>query len=121
MLLSPTVLSADMNDELRYKRAVCERIRRARVKAGLTQEQMAVLLGVQHRTYQNYEYDRIPWEKLDTIAAETGVEKDWIVTGSAGETGPLREKLDLIEGELRALRRLLEDRPGENGNGEGGP
>ena len=106
-----------MNDELRYKRAVCERIRRARSKAGLTQEEMAGLLGVQSRTYQNYEYDRIPWEKLDTIAAETGVEKEWIVTGVAPGESDLREHLDRVEEELQALRRLLEGRPNGYGNG----
>ena len=117
-MLRPTVPNAGMNDELRYKRAVCERIRRARTKAGLTQEQMADLLGVKSRTYQNYEYDRIPWDKLDTIAAETGVEKDWIVTGATGDETTLREHLDRVEGELQALRRLLEGRP--NGTGSGG-
>lgn len=106
------------DDEARYKRAVCERVRRARERAALTQKEMADLLGVKERTYQNYEYDRIPWGHLDVIASETGVTKDWIITGSEMNERPLREKLDLIEGELLALRRLLEeDRPGGSGSG----
>ena len=122
MLVSPTVVVADMNDdELAYKQAVCGRIQRARLKAGFTQEQMAALLGVRSRTYQNYEYDRIPWEHLDAIAEACDVEKAYLVTGMTEDTMPLREKLDLIEAELLALRRLLEDRSDEHSNGRSDP
>lgn len=118
--LGPTFLHPAMaDDELRYKKAVCGRIKRARRRAGLTQQEMADVLGVKLRTYQNYECDRIPWDHLDAIAGELGVTKDWIITGSEVNERPLREKLDLIEGELLELRRLLEDRQDENGNGAG--
>jgi len=66
------------------RRAICARIKQARVEAGFTQEEMADNLYVRPRTYQNYERDRVPWRLLDQIAKLTKREQAWFLHGDEG-------------------------------------
>lgn len=63
------------------ERAVCARIKQARVEAGFTQEDFAGLLNVTVRAVGNYESRRVPWRRLEDIAKLTGVTQEWILRG----------------------------------------
>lgn len=67
--------------DLYLQRQICERIRQARKAAGLTQEDMAGLLNVTTRAYQNYERERVPFRRLSEIARLTSVEQEWLLRG----------------------------------------
>jgi transcriptional regulator with XRE-family HTH domain len=87
------------------ERAIRSRIKQARKEAGLTQEQIAELIGVEDRTYQNYEREddkgRTPWRMMNAIAAATGKPQEWLLHGDApdlmtslnGTRGPLGRRL----------------------------
>jgi transcriptional regulator with XRE-family HTH domain len=65
--------------------AISVRLAESREQAGLTQDEMADLLGVHFRSVQNYEsakVDRIPWDKLDEWARITGRTKEWVLHGN---------------------------------------
>lgn len=102
-----------MDEELRYKRSVCARIRSARIAADFTQEGIAERLGVQPRTYQNYEYDRIPWHHLGEIAELLGTDVDYLLTGApSSPTDDLRPMLELLLETVRPGWRELLRPPG---------
>lgn len=105
---------------------ITSRIGQARRDAGLTQEEMADLLGVIPRTIQNYESKRVPWRHLKEIATITGKPQEWFLRGDEddGEDPAVQAvravealdskidvdvtpRLDGIERELRELRREL--------------
>jgi transcriptional regulator with XRE-family HTH domain len=65
------------------RQGICDRIRKAREGAGLTQEQMAGLLELTPRAYQNYERTRVPWESLAQIARLTGCDLEWFLYGES--------------------------------------
>ena len=73
-----------MDDYL--QRQICARIKQARKAAGLTQEDMANLLSVTTRAYQNYERDRVPFRSLGKIATLTAVSQEWLLRGELQET-----------------------------------
>jgi transcriptional regulator with XRE-family HTH domain len=75
------------------ERQICERIKQARKTAGLTQEDMANLLGVTTRAYQNYERDRVPFRLLTRIADVTNVEERWLLHGPPTEDDLARAEL----------------------------
>lgn len=82
--------------------AISLRLAESREQAGLTQEEMADLLGIHFRSVQNYESpkkDRIPWDKLDEWARITGVTKEWLLHGreAAGTSDGLGELLDRFD------------------------
>lgn len=90
------------------------RIQRARELAGLSQTDMADLLGVIPRTVQNYEGGggkaaKVPWDRLSDIAEMTGTTTRWLLYGDAqaydAAEGELTERLTDIE---RKLDQLLE-------------
>lgn len=78
---------------------ICARIKQARKAAGLTQEDMANLLNVTTRAYQNYERDRVPFRSLGKIANLTNVTQEWLLHGAPAEA-------TLAHGEL--LRAVAE-------------
>jgi transcriptional regulator with XRE-family HTH domain len=91
--------------------AVGRRITRARLEAGLHQREVAERIGVITRAYQNYEAGvRIPWRKLDQIAAALGTSKEWLLHGDDDGTpaADLRARLDEI---VRLLHQVLERLP----------
>jgi transcriptional regulator with XRE-family HTH domain len=83
------------------KADITARIREARIESGLTQPEMAELLDVGSRTYQNYESDRVPWGLLGRIADATGRSVPWLLHGR--EEPPIEGLADLE----RKLDKLL--------------
>jgi transcriptional regulator with XRE-family HTH domain len=75
-------------DPMDARGEICARIREARQRSGLTQEEMAQALGITTRAYFNYEHVRVPFRLLRKIAELTSVSDLWLLSGSA-ETGEL--------------------------------
>jgi DNA-binding XRE family transcriptional regulator len=75
---------------------ITARIQQARIEAGYTQEEMADLLGVRPRSYQNYESIRVPWRLLDKIADLTHKEVAWLLHGDPPDR-PDPERLARLE------------------------
>lgn len=98
-----------------------DRIRQARTEAGLTQDQLADLVGVGMRQIQYYESgESDPYRKLRQIAEATGKPIDWLLRGDDAtepDEGEVVARLSAVEEQLRALRQELERRlpavPGE--------
>jgi transcriptional regulator with XRE-family HTH domain len=90
---------------------IVERIRQARKEAGLTQPEMADLLDVSMRAYQNYEADRVPYKLMGKISDITGKSLRWLLHGEEepGLSPELMHHLSLMEArileELRAGRQ----------------
>jgi transcriptional regulator with XRE-family HTH domain len=93
------------------QRQICERIKQARKGAGFTQEEMASLLGITQRGYQNYESERVPFRRLGEIARLTDVEQEWLLRGEQAETpgqaGLLRDVASGVEALERSSRDVL--------------
>lgn len=70
------------------QREICQRIRKARKEAGLTQEDAANLLSVTTRAYQNYERDRVPFRSLEKVARLFGVTQEWLLRGDPPASDP---------------------------------
>ena len=87
---------------------ICERIRTARKAAGLTQEDMANLLNVTTRAYQNYEKNRVPFRSLAKIASLTDVTQEWLLRGDAPELASSPLLSDVATG-VAQLERSSED------------
>lgn len=88
------------------KAQISERIKTARVQAGLTQEELADLLHVRARTIANYEADRVPWRLLDKIAEFTGVSQQWLLHGIAASEPDA--KYEQILARLESLEKRLD-------------
>lgn len=84
---------------------ICARVKKARVEAGLTQEEMGRLLDVTTRTYQHYEADRVPFRLLDRIASLTGVTQEWLLRGEESREIQIEESLEEL---LEAARSISE-------------
>lgn len=102
---------------------ITARIQKARIEAGLTQAELAGLLDVTPRTYQNYESHRVPWNLINQIAKATGKTSEWLIHGDPEPTPDLMSafgngdrmarieaKLDEILSRLSALELDPEDR-----------
>lgn len=83
---------------------ISERIKEARVQAGMTQEELADLLHVRARTIANYEAGRVPWRLLGQIGELTGVSQQWLIHGVSsleasgdGSDLLLRQVVDRLE------------------------
>jgi transcriptional regulator with XRE-family HTH domain len=97
------------------ERMIRARIKQARKEAGLTQHQLAELIEVIPRSVQNYEdveAGRVPWAKMNQIAAAVGRSSEWLIHGdpheplealSSEEAKELRKQLDRIEEKLDKL------------------
>jgi transcriptional regulator with XRE-family HTH domain len=60
------------------------RIARARKERGLTQEELAALIGVSARSIQGYEAGKVvPYRRLSQLAEATNRELGWILEGDA--------------------------------------
>ena len=76
---------------------ICARIKEARRLAGYTQPEMADLLGLTLRGYQNYESERVPFGRLIEIAKLTNVEEQWLLYGvTPAPQDDLREGLSAL-------------------------
>jgi transcriptional regulator with XRE-family HTH domain len=72
-----------------YRDAFVARVRQARTDAGYTQRAVAILLGVDARTYNNYERARggkepptlMPLHLIELFCVLCQVPIDWLVTG----------------------------------------
>jgi transcriptional regulator with XRE-family HTH domain len=63
------------------------RIARARKERGLTQEELASLIGVSARSIQGYEAGKVvPYRRLTQLAEITNCEVGWILQGDAAAT-----------------------------------
>lgn len=90
---------------------VGDRIRQARMEAGLTQDELADLVGIGMRQIQYYESgESDPYRKLRSIAEATGKSIAWLLRGEAkGEAADeeILERLEAVESLLQdVLRRL---------------
>lgn len=88
------------------KAEITARIRQARKEAGLTQPEMAKLLEVAIRTYQNYEDDRVPWDLMGRLSDVTGRSLRWLLHGEddAEPSQQVMLRLDRLD---RKLDKLL--------------
>ncbi len=92
------------------RQRICQRVREARREAGLTQEEMAELIGVRPRTYQNYERDRVPFRLLGRIAEVTGRDQEWFLRGRvATDEDRLGELEGLVAQGFEEIRQSLAD------------
>lgn len=96
--------------------AIAKRIALARKLSGLDQREFADLLTVHWRTVQNWESPRrsaIPWDRLQEIAAVTGVTKDWLLHGeegaAVGEGERILARLEELEGQVARMGSLMEE------------
>lgn len=105
---------------------IAARIKQARKEKGLTQEQMAQLLDVRQRTYQNYESattPRIPWDRMNDIERITKKKVEWLLHGDSpdlmgalngnGVPPTMQEQLDRIEKTVEEILKRL-GRPDED-------
>lgn len=93
------------------KAEITARIKQARKEAGLTQPELAELLDVTPRTYQNYESTRVPWSLIAKIAEATGTSTRWLLHGVEDEPAPmipvdLMDKLNEMTQRLDALDQM---------------
>lgn len=72
------------------------RIRQARDEAGLTQQELADLLGVHKRTVENYENVRVPWRALPQLETVLNRPVGWFLRGDADESAVSEEVLRLL-------------------------
>lgn len=86
-----------------------DRIKQARERAGLRQEDLADLIGMSTRQVQNYESgESKQYSKLKAIAGATRVSVEYLLHGEA--TQPDRnEQLERLEGKLDEILRRLGD------------
>src|SRR5690349_14335703 len=78
---------------------VAARLRDLRIMLGLTQEQMAKLIGVTYQQAQKYETgaNRVSAGRLYRIAQALGVEVDYFFAGlSSGESAPQHRRARLL-------------------------
>src|SRR5690242_10422032 len=89
----------------KYRDAFVARVRQARTDAGYTQRAVAMLLGVEASTYNNYERGRgkesptlMPMHLIERFCVLCQVPIDWLLTGSRQSRvprKPQRQKLQL--------------------------
>src|ERR1051325_11854224 len=72
------------------------------------QEDMANLLSVTTRAYQNYEKERVPFRSLAKIASLTNVSQEWLLRGDVPEAAPSSLLTDVSAG-IEQLARSSED------------
>jgi transcriptional regulator with XRE-family HTH domain len=95
--------------------AIGERIARARKESGLTQEELAGLVGVSARSIQGYEAGTVvPYRHLSELAKVTNRELSWILAGDQPADLPLEvvERLvtlvEEVAGEAKRIRSVAE-------------
>jgi transcriptional regulator with XRE-family HTH domain len=81
---------------MRYENAggIGWRIARARKESGLTQEELAALIGVSPRSIQGYEAGKVvPYRRLRRLAEVTSREPGWILEGEHAAKGPVSSEV----------------------------
>ena len=92
------------------------RIAQARKEAGLTQEEIADLLDVKARTYQNYESierGRVPWDLMSRISDITGRSLRWLLHGEDDAEPSMQVMLQLAAMERKLDELLARDTPAD--------
>lgn len=83
-----------------------QRLAKARREAGMTQEEVADLVGVSTRSWQGYEAgDVVPYRHFKNLAGILNRPIEWFLHGDESESA---DRLALIEAELRAIRETQE-------------
>jgi transcriptional regulator with XRE-family HTH domain len=104
------------------------RIARARKERGLTQEELAALVGVSPRSIQGYEAGKVvPYRRLGRLAEVTNRDLHWLLEGDAEtaasvDTEVLAQLAGLIEelaAEARRIRAVAEQLEELLGGAEG--
>lgn len=86
--------------------AIAQRIATARKRAGLNQHELADLMHVHYRTVQDWESvkkEATPWDRLDELAAVTGISRNWLLHGEDEAGVPDAESLARRLAELEGL------------------
>ena len=96
------VLLTDLHQEL-----ICQRIREARIRSGLTQVQVAEKLHMTERNYRYYEATRVPWSRLTELAEILNVDREWLINGDE-DSRPEVVDARAVMAEIRDLRALVE-------------
>lgn len=92
------------------------RLKHARLELGLTQEELADLVGVSTRSWQGYESgDVVPYRHMQKIAEITRKSVAWLIHGDTDEPVrdpewmlPLREEYEAEVARFRSLNDALE-------------
>jgi transcriptional regulator with XRE-family HTH domain len=105
-----TLLSAAKQMDAHLQAQICGRIKQARQEAGYTQEEMADLLAMTMRGYQNYESNRVPFRHLERIAELTHVTQTWLLRGDPPEAEAPSEillRIAHLEESVESLRQVV--------------
>lgn len=93
--------------------AIGERIKQARIEAGLIQEELGDLIGMSTRTVQSYEAGTSsPYRKIREISAVTSRSVEWLLHGDPdGEPAPdlSGQAVALVLDRLESLEVKLEE------------
>lgn len=94
------------------RQSIASRLRLARENAGLSQGQVAKLLGVHRPTVSQMEAGqrRVTAEELAQLAQLYGVSTDWLACVGSEGPDPLRDRAELAARELLKLRKEDLDR-----------
>lgn len=100
----------EMMEDAERRQQISERIRSSRERKAFTQPQVAKRVGVELRTYQNWEAGGgTSHENYELLAEILGVSFDYLLTG--GDVGPVREdvlsRLDATEDRAAELREAV--------------
>lgn len=107
--------------EAKVQKEICARIKEARMQAGFTQQEMADLLDLTLRGYQNYENERVPFRRIGEIARLTRVEERWLLYGGgamaqAEQLEALATVVDLLHSIDEHLVRIERAMPARTGS-----
>src|SRR4051794_34630206 len=93
-----------MANSERKRAAIAGRLRLARERAGLTQGQVAKILGLHRPSISEIEAGRrsVSAEELDLLAETYGVSVGWLTESDTVD--PLRDRLELAARELSKLK-----------------
>lgn len=84
------------------------RIARARKEHGLTQEELAALVGVSPRSIQGYEAGKVvPYRRLGRIAEVTDRQLHWLLEGDGEPVADVVEQLARLVEELTVEARRI--------------
>jgi len=88
-----------------------DRIRQARIQAGMTQKELAEKIGVKFSAISKYETGRVKnlkREDIDTLARALNVRPSWLMCMDDDSNLPVRQE---IRDEMRILFSAAEDAP----------
>lgn len=90
------------------------RLRDARKEAGLTQQELADLMHVHKRSIENYENERIPWDRLNDYARLLNREVEWFLFGEEaippeGQLSAVADAVEALVVDVTEIRERLGD------------